>query len=406
MSEQSISADIAIVGGGPVGLTLAVGLVTQGFRVVVADALAPQLVTRASFDGRCSAIAFASGRMLRVLGIWADVEAQAMPILDIRVSDGRFPGILQFHHEVLGDGPLGYMVENTAFRQALVRRAQTTPGLTFLAPDKLVTIETGQGRAVLHLESGKQISAPLVVGADGRGSPTRQHAGIQTTCWSYGQTGIVVTVDHENDHNQIAWERFYPSGPFAILPLSGRRSAIVWSAREDLASEILNLDDHALATEIQQYAGDALTGVRIASRRWSYPLGLQFAHQYIGSRLALVGDAAHAIHPVAGQGLNMGFRDVAAMIEVLTDARRLGLDIGGTEVLRRYERWRRSDNILLGAMTDSLVKGFSNNLPALRKFRRLGLGLVNRTPPLKRLFMAHARGTLGKLPRLLDGRPV
>jgi 2-octaprenyl-6-methoxyphenol hydroxylase len=389
-----IRADVLIVGGGLVGGTLACALGDAGMTVAVVDAADPAAVLEAGFDGRASAIALSSRRLLEAVGLWDGMKDDAAPMLDIRVSEGRSNFFLHYDHHDIGEEPFGHMVENRVFRKALFHRMRESE-LARSADG----IET-------RLADGRRILAPLVVAAEGRGSRTRDDAGIRVTQWFYEQTGIVCTVGHEKPHHFIAHEHFLPAGPFAILPLLGNRSSIVWTERADLAPAIMALDDAAFTAELGRRFGDFLGSLEVIGPRWSYPLSLQFAETAVALRLVLVGDALHGMHPIAGQGLNMGLRDVAALVEVLTDARGLGLDIGAADVLERYQRWRRFDNVLMLAMTDGLNRLFSNNIAPLRLARDLGLAGVNLVPPLKKLFMRHAMGAVGELPKLMRARPT
>jgi 2-octaprenyl-6-methoxyphenol hydroxylase len=403
---SALGTDVLIVGGGLVGGTLAAALALAGVKVVVVDRQAPSAALDAAFDGRYSAIALGSRRVLSTIGLWADLASAAAPIEDIRVSEGKSPFFLHYDHRETGDEPFGFMVENRAFRQALARRLPKSPGVTLLAPAGVARLERQAGGVTAWLEDGRQVSAALAIGADGRGSTTRNGAGIRVTRWSYKQSGIVCTVEHERPHGFIAHERFLPAGPFAILPIPGNRSSIVWTEHADLAPALMALGDDGFLAELERRFGDFLGSLRVVGPRWSYPLSLQFAEAATARRLALAGDAAHAMHPIAGQGLNMGLRDVAALAEVLIDARRLGLDAGDAAVLERYQRWRRFDNTLMLAATDALNRLFSNEFPPLRLARDVGLAVVDRLRPLKRLFMRQAMGLTGELPRLMRGEPL
>jgi 2-octaprenyl-6-methoxyphenol hydroxylase len=396
-------AEVLIVGGGLVGLTLGCALGGAGLRVVVVDRDDPATMLAEAFDGRASALAFATQRALAAIGVWEGMAAEAQPILEIRVSDADSPLFLHYDHRELGEGPLGYMVENRMIRRALHAAAATHPTLSLRAPVSLAEVERTGDCVDARLDDGSRVRADLVVAADGRNSMLRRDAGIRTASWRYGQTGIVCTVEHERPHRGIAQERFLPAGPFAILPLTGNRSSLVWTERADLAPAMLALDEADFTGEVATRFGDHLRTLRVVGPRWSYPLALLHAERYVDRRLALVGDAAHVMHPIAGQGLNLGLRDVAALAEVLTDTRRLGLDLGTAPVLAGYQRWRRVDAVTLLAVTDGLNRLFSNDLAPVRLARDLGLAAVNRLPPVKRFFMRHARGTVGKLPRLLQG---
>ena len=403
-------SDILIVGGGLSGLPLALACAQGGLSVTAVDALDPATATDAKFDGRVSAIALASCRMLAQLGVTQHLEGQMQPINDIMVSDGRVregasPFFLHFDHREIGDEPLGNLIENRHMRIALQKAVAGQPLIRLIAPQSVKRVEYG-AQAVATLGNGETVSARLCFAADGRGSPTRDAAGIRTVGWDYGQTGIVCTVEHELPHEGVAQEYFLPGGPFAILPMVGNRSSLVWTEKTADAKALLSLGDAAFAEEMRARFGDYLGACAPVGPRWSYPLTLQLARDYVRPRLALIGDAAHGIHPIAGQGLNLGLRDVAAAAEVVVDAARLGLDIGALDVLERYQRWRRFDNVALSLLMDGLNRLFSNDVGPVRLARDLGLGIVNRIGPARRFFMRHAGGVVGDLPRLLRGEAV
>lgn len=403
--------DVAIVGGGLVGLSLAAALGQAGLRVAVVDRERPAVAAADRFDGRGSAIAWGSAQALRGIGVWPLLAPHAAPILDIRVSDGDSLLFLHYDHRAVGDVPLGYIVENRFIRRALYARLAALPAVRLLAPAAVAEVRRAPGRAAAALESGETLTAGLVVAADGRESPQRRAAGIDTVRWDYPQAGIVCSIRHERPHGGIAHERFLPAGPFAVLPLPDseageHRSSIVWTERAELAPAMMALDDEAFSAEIARRFGDGLGAIAVAGPRWCYPLALLQAERYAAERLALVGDAAHAMHPIAGQGLNLGLRDVAALAECVVDAFRLGLDIGAGDVLARYERWRRFDTVALLGVTDALNRLFSNDLAPVRLVRDIGLGLVDRMPPLKRFFMRYAMGVVGDLPRLVRGEAL
>jgi 2-octaprenyl-6-methoxyphenol hydroxylase len=400
-AEIDISTDVVIVGGGLVGGTLACALGQAGVDVLVIEAGNPAATLAAGFDGRASAVALSSRRLLENTGLWEGIRAEASPILDIRVSEGGSHLFLHYDHRDVGDQPFGHMVENRVLRRAILDRMSKLKRVQMLAPARLLSLKCSMARVEAKLEDGRRILAQLVVGADGRGSWVRRNARIRVTEWSYGQWAIVCTVAHERPHQNIAHEHFLPSGPFAILPLLGNRSSIVWTERQDLAPAMLKLPEDAFLSELRRRFGDFLGDIQVIGPRWGYPLSLQYAETTIAERLALVGDAAHAIHPIAGQGLNLGWRDVAALTEVIVDRRRLGLDVGSPCVLERYQRWRRFDNTLMMAATDGLNRLFSNDWMPLRVSRDVGLAVVNRMGPLKRFFMRHAMGNVGELPRLM-----
>lgn len=402
--------DLIIIGGGLVGLTAAIGAAQQGLSVAVIDRLSMDDTVDTGFDGRASALAFATVRMLETLGIWTHMEPEAQPILEIRVSDGPMgkpsPFFLHYDHADLQDGPLGYMVENRHTRLALMARLSHMDGIDVLAPAEVTDIERDSHEARVTLVGGRLLTAPLIVAADGKQSRTRDSAGISTTQWGYDQHGIVCAISFEETHAGIAHERFLPSGPFAILPLTGNRASLVWTEKSHLVPTIMNLSDRAFADEVKRRVGTFLGDVEVAGGRWSWPLSLQFAERYTDHRLALIGDAAHSIHPIAGQGLNLGLRDVAALLEVLTETARVGLDTGLAANLQAYAQWRTTDNAALMVVTDSLNRLFSNDIAPIAHVRDLGLALVDKMPPMKKFLMHHARGTVGTLPKLLRGEAL
>ncbi len=402
-----IRADILIVGGGLVGGPLACALADAGLSVALIDGEVPDATIASSFDGRASAVALTPQRMLEAIGLWADIEPWAAPIRHIRVSDGASPLFLHYDHRELGDVPFGWIVENRALRQAILKGlARHEKNVTFLAPVKMTHLARNPSDVVATLSDGRTVRARVAVAADGRGSPVRESAGIDVTRWSYDQTAIVCTVAHSLPHGDAAQEHFLPAGPFAILPLTGQRSSVVWTEKAHLAPAILAQDQTAFQRELESRFGDYLGDLTLEGPRFSYPLALQFAHSYTAHRLAIIGDAAHGMHPVAGQGMNMGLRDVAALAELLVEARRLGQDLGDAQLLARYGRWRRFDNLLMLGLTDGLVRLFSNDLAPVKLARDLGMAAVNKVPPLKRFFMRHAMGLVGELPKLLKGETL
>ncbi|MFQ5783497.1 MAG: UbiH/UbiF/VisC/COQ6 family ubiquinone biosynthesis hydroxylase [Alphaproteobacteria bacterium] len=405
-TPETRDAEVVIVGGGMVGMTLACALAGAGVEVAVIDRTAPETQIMPAFDGRVSAIAHGSQQALAGIGLWPALAADAQPILDIRVSDGDSPLFLHYDHRDLGAAPFGYIVENRHTRRALFAAAERRARLCLVAPARLAAFERTAGGVVARLEGGGRIRARLAIAADGRKSTMRRDAGIAVTTWRYPQIGIVCTVAHERPHRGVAHERFLPAGPFAILPMTGNRSSLVWTERAALAPEILALGAADFGDEMARRFGDFLGRLEVVGPRWRYPLALSHAERYVAERLVLIGDAAHAIHPIAGQGLNLGLRDVAALAEVLVDARRLGLDLGAGSHLVRYERWRRADSLALLAVTDGLNRLFSNDSAPVRLTRDLGLAAVDRIAPLKRLFMRHAMGVVGDLPRLVRGESL
>jgi 2-octaprenyl-6-methoxyphenol hydroxylase len=401
--ESLTVADVLIVGGGFVGGALALALAKVGLTSVVIEAAKPESQRAADFDGRASAIALTSRRLLTAIGVWDEVAAEAEAIREIRVADAGSPLFLHYHHRDVGREPFGHMLENRTLRFGLARCLAASDRVRLLAPARLAGLDRDRAGVEARLAGGGRVRARLAVAADGRDSSVREAAGIRVTSWRYGQMAIVCTVAHQRPHNGIAHEHFLPAGPFAILPLTGNRSSIVWTERAELAPSIMALDDAGFLEELSRRFGDFLGSLAVVGPRWSYPLSLQYAATAVGRRLALVGDAAHAMHPIAGQGLNMGFRDVAALADVLAQAAADGRDLGDSAVLARYQRWRRFDNTLMLAATDGLTWLFSNDIAPIRLARDLGLAAVHRLPPLKRLFMRHAMGLLGDLPSLMRG---
>lgn len=398
--------DVIISGGGMVGLTLALALGQAGLDVAVIDRQAPVETLDPAFDGRASAIAFAGIRLFEGIGLWPYVKDHGEPITDIRVSDDKSLLFLHFDHHELGEGPLGVMLENRHIRLGLANAVAACPRVRMYAPDRIVVLERDADRVAVRLKSGGEVIAPVIVAAEGRQSAIREDANIRIFEWSYNQVGIVATIHHEQPHRGIAHERFLPNGPFAILPLQGNRSSIVWTEPTSIAGTIMSLGKRGFDAEMRKRFGDFLGHAQSEGPRWAYPLGAHLAGRMTDRRLVLIGDAAHGIHPIAGQGLNLGLKDVAALAEKMVDAARLGLDIGSPAVLESYARWRRFDNLVMTAATDSLNRLFSNRFTPLRLARGMGLGAVQRMPRLKKFFMAHARGTVGSLPRLLAGKPL
>ncbi|MGC2415523.1 MAG: UbiH/UbiF/VisC/COQ6 family ubiquinone biosynthesis hydroxylase [Stellaceae bacterium] len=400
-------AELVIAGAGLTGMLLAVACAGAGLPVAVVDPQDPAAMLGEGFDGRSSAIAYGSRLVFDGIGLWPQIANDAEPIREIRVADDDSPLFLHYDHKELGgDTPLGYIVENRVLRRALYEAARALPNLHLLAPRRVTALEASETGAVALLDRGGRLNARLVAAADGKDSPLRRAAGIRAIEWRYRQTGIVTTVAHARPHGGIAIEHFLPSGPFAILPMTGNRSSIVWTEHADLAPRLLALPEAEFAAELGVRFGDFLGAIEPVGPRWAYPLGLLQAERYVARRLALIGEAAHVIHPIAGQGLNIAIRDVAALAELIVDQRRLGLDIGDQSLLAAYERRRRPDALLLAAVTDGLNRLFSNTIPPIRLARDLGLAMVNRMAPLKRLLMHHAMGTLGDQPRLARGQPL
>ena len=409
MSRSDEPVDVLIAGGGFAGLTLAIAL-RQGLgpqvSVTVAD---PMLGKSHADDERASAIVAAARRLFETLGIWPSVADAAQPILDMVVTDSRVddavrPVFLTFAGDVEPGEPFAHMIENRFLIAALEAKAAAS-GIALLASTVSKVSHNGN-RVAVELAEGSTVNARLLVAADGARSSIREQAGIAVHGWEYGQSAIVTTVGHERDHDGRAVEHFLPAGPFAILPLKGRRSSIVWTETTGEADRIMALPDDAFHDELEQRFKLHLGEIRAVGARRAHPLGFFVARSFIAERTALVGDAAHVIHPIAGQGLNMGLRDIAALAEVIVDAARLGLDLGAADVLERYQRWRRFDTMAMGLATDGLNRLFSNRSAALRLLRDVGLGLVDRVPNLKRLFIREAAGLVGDVPKLLRGKSL
>jgi 2-octaprenyl-6-methoxyphenol hydroxylase len=398
-------ADIVIGGGGMAGLALAIALrdaLGDAFTVTVAD----PMLDRPANDARASAIAAAARRLFETIGVWEEVAARAQPILDMVITDSRLddairPTFLTFDGEVSPGEPFAHMIENDALIAALLGKARAI-GIDLRAA-AVGSFAVQDGTIHVRLADGSEVTARLLVAADGARSAIREQAGIASFGWDYRQSGIVTTVAHERPHHGRAEEHFLPAGPFAILPLQGNRSSIVWTEKRDDAEHYAALPDVDFHAELEKRFGLHLGEIEIAGPRRAYPLGLRVARSFIADRIALVGDAAHVIHPIAGQGLNMGLRDVAALAEAIVDAARLGLDIGGISVLERYQRWRRFDTMMMGVATDGLNRLFSNRSDVLRLLRDTGLGIVDRIPPLKSFFIREAAGVTGETPKLLQG---
>ncbi|MBV7256111.1 UbiH/UbiF/VisC/COQ6 family ubiquinone biosynthesis hydroxylase [Pacificimonas sp. WHA3] len=396
--------DAILIGGGLVGMVTALALAAFGVRTVVIDAADLEATVAPDFDGRATAIASASWRMFRALGLSDRLTESANPINEIRVTEGLRRAHLHFDGREADGDPLGHMVENRHLRRALIDAGQAESLIDIRAPARTSEIDRAEHGVTVTLDNGDTVRAPLLIGADGRRSRIRDAAGIRIARWQYDQTAIVGMIEHEKSHGDVAFELFYPAGPFAILPMRpGTRSAIVWTVEGDDAKAYLGLPPRALAAEIDKKIGGFLGQITIAATPSSYPLGFHHATAYTASRLALVGDAAHGIHPIAGQGLNMGLRDAAALAEVVGDAVGLGLDIGEAEVLERYSRWRGFDNVAVAASTDILNRFFGLPGKTMSRVRAFGLGAVERAGPLKQFFMSEARGASGDLPQLLRG---
>ncbi len=407
---MSFDTDVLIAGGGLNGTTLALALASAGFDVTIVDPLPKTSRAAGNFDGRGYALSIASQRVLKALGLWGDLAADSQPILDIKVTDGRVgegpsPFVLEFDHAEIEEGPMGFMVQDRLLRPALLA-ALDDAGVTQLDNTRLTGESTDAAGVTATLDDGRSLRARLLVGCDGKRSQVAARAGIKRTGWDYGQTALVCAIAHEKPHNGTAHQFFMPPGPLAILPLTGNRSSIVWSERSARAAEIQAMDDAGYLSVLRPRFGDFLGEISLAGARFSYPLGLSIANRFIADRIALVGDAAHAVHPIAGQGLNAGLKDVAALAEVLTDAHRRGEDFASANVLARYQEWRRFDTATLAVATDAFNRLFSNDNGFLRLARDIGMGITNAIPGIRRGLIREAAGLTGDLPRLAQGRPL
>ena len=405
---QSVASDVDVLvaGGGYVGLACAVSIkdAAPDLSVMVVDPAPEAAIEK---DERASAIAADASRMLEQLGIWQKLEKTAQPINDMIVTDSRTsditrPVFLTFANESAEDRPFAHMVENRAMVKALRAKADKD-GVIRLSENGVEAFHADGSFSEVSLTSGQKVRTRLLVACDGVRSKLRQLAGIRTVHWPYDQKGIVCTVEHERPHNGRAEEHFLPAGPFAILPLKGNRSSLVWTESAHDADRLLSQDEMIFEAELEQRFGHKLGQISVVSKVQAFPLGLTLAREFIGDRFVLAGDAAHGIHPIAGQGLNLGYKDAAALAETIVEAHRLGQDIGTLDVLERYQMWRRFDTVQMGVVTDVLNRLFSNDISALRAIRGIGLGLVDRMPALKRFFINEASGKGDKAPRLLQG---
>lgn len=404
-------ADVVIVGGGLTGPALALALADAGLTVTLVDAQAPRDRSADDFDGRAYSLAAGSLRLLTAIGVWQGVSDLAEPILRVEAGDGTrqdaTPFFLGFDAADLEEGPMGAMLEDRHLYTALLARMQRHPHLTVIAGQRVSAQEVGTGRVTATLEDGRTLSARVLVGCDGRGSDTATRAGIRRTGWDYGQTALVCALDHDASHHGVARQIFLTGGPLAMLPLKGgHRSSIVWSERTALARRIADLPDSDYLDEVADRVQGHLGAIRLVGARFSYPLSLSLAARFVAPRVALAGDAAHGVHPIAGQGLNLGLRDAGALAQVLVEATRRGEDLGAPDVLARYARWRQSDATTLALGVDVINGLFSNDNPVLQAARTLGLRSVASVPGLRRAFQREAAGLAGDVPRLLAGRPL
>lgn len=404
-------SDVIIAGGGLNGPALALALASAGLSVTLVDAAPARQRATDTFDGRAYALSIASQKLLAAIGVWEPLADQAQPMMEVKAMDGHAgegpaPFFLHFDSRELDQSPVGYMLEDRFLYRAFLDAMEASDKITLLHQTQVVGQEVQPGGVLVTLSDGKTLSAKLLVGADGRRSGVAERAGITREGWGYGQTALVAAIEHEKPHDGIAYQFFMPTGPLAILPLKGNRSSIVWSETDENAKTISALNDEDFLAVLRPRFGDFLGPIKLAGPRFSYPLNLTLAKAYAAERVALVGDAAHGVHPIAGQGLNLGLRDVAALAEVVVEAMRRGEDIGAQDVLERYQGWRRFDSTSLALGMDTVNKLFSNDNPLLKAGRDLGMGLVQAIPGLRRGFMRQAAGLSGPLPRLLQGRAL
>jgi 2-octaprenyl-6-methoxyphenol hydroxylase len=408
LGSMTHDSDLLIVGGGLNGPALALAAARAGLSSTVIDALPEPTRKNAAFDGRAYALALASVRLLQNLGIWHRVAENAQPMLEIKVSDGRAgegpsPFFLHFDHAEIEEGPMGHMLEDRYLRRALIEAMAEQPLITQVSNDTVTAQESHATGVSVTLASGKTLTGRLLIGADGRASGTAARAGIRRTGWGYGQTALVAAIEHELPHHGIAHQFFMPPGPLAILPLPGNVSSIVWSETDATAARFAALPDADFMEVLRPRFGDFLGAITLRGARYTYPLSLTVANSFVADRLALIGDAAHGMHPIAGQGLNAGLRDVAALAQVMTEAARRGEDIAAPDVLARYQQWRRFDTATLALATDLTNRLFSNDNPLLRAARDLGMGALGHMPRLRRGFIREAAGLTGDLPELMKG---
>lgn len=384
--------DAVIVGAGLVGMSIALAIAKTGLNIAVIEKGNIRKQLEPEFDGRVTAIALGSQSILDSIGAWELMAAYAEPILDIRVTDGATPFFLHYDHKEVGENPFGFIVENRYIRHGLHQAVLKHANISLIENFTIKTFEQDSYGATIEGNNGISIRASLLIAADGKSSAIREMAGINAVSWNYGQTAIVCTIEHEFPHNGLAQERFFPIGPFAVLPMKGNRSSLVWVEPDDRVKTYLELPDEEFIQEITERVGGYLGKINMATKRFSYPLSLLHAKKYVAQRVALIGDAAHGMHPIAGQGVNLGFRDVDVLAKLIADQHSLGLDIGAHNLLSKYNSLRGFDNVSMLAITDILNRLFSNNVIPIRIARDLGLWAVGKLPPVKRMFMRHAMG--------------
>ncbi len=390
---NKISSDVTLIGAGLVGMSAALALANEGLSVVVIESAGVPEMLKKESDGRTCAVSYGSAQIFKEIGLWDALEKHAGPILDIRVTDENSPFFLHYDHKLVGDAPMGYIIENYYIRKVFFKAAKKYKDLKIISPARYKSIIRDQCKAVVALENGQVIESDLIIAADGKNSQLRKLAGIKSTHWSYKQCGIVCTIKHEKNHNGLAVENFLPAGPFAILPMhGGYHSSLVWTESEDLTPLFMDMNDEEFLEQIQLRFGDYLGKLELASGRFSYPLGLQNARKYVDTRLVLIGDAAHAMHPIAGQGFNLGIRDVKPLKDLVAKARAIGGDIGGAGVLEEYENSRKFDATSFLTLTDVLNRLFCSEISQVKMARKIGLAAVNKLPVLKKFLQKGAMG--------------
>jgi len=403
---MKVDSDIIIVGGGLNGSLMAIAAANIGFSTIVLDSKDNEASVENRFDGRSYALALSSVRLLKNLNIFKDIIDKSQPILDIKILDGKLvqgPSqfSLHFDNNEIHDGPMGQMVEDRFIRKALFTKINKNEQIDYKFNSKVTEHKKQSGYISVTLDNGKKLDTKLLVGADGRNSELANRAEIKKSGWKYNQSALVCAIEHEADHNGVAWQYFMPSGPLAVLPMTGKRSCIVWT-EQNANAKAINLFDETRYTKIlAARLGNFLGKFKIIGDRHTYPLELSIADQFIDERLALIGDAAHSVHPIAGQGLNAGFKDIAVLAHIIQDAHNRGEDLGSLGVLKRYEEWRRFDSAQLAYSTDLFNKLFSNENEALRLARNIGLKLLDSIPVAKRNIIKEAAGITGELPRLM-----
>jgi len=390
---MKINCDVVIIGAGLTGMTMACSLGNAGVSVFVIESTDMQKTLAKDSDGRTCAISNGSAKIFEDIGLWQQMQEEAGEILDIRVTDGDSPFFLHYDHKLIGDDPMGYIVENYHIRKSLFDRANELNNVTIIDNTKYTEIRRENSGVEVDLSNGDTVLSQLIIAADGKNSKLRQSADIKTVDWSYNQHGIVCTVRHEFTHDGVAQERFLPAGPFAVLPMKDQNmSSIVWTEKSDIAELFMKMSDEEFLEQISIRFDGYLGKLEVVGKRFSYPLGLTLAKEYTGKRLALIGDAAHAMHPIAGQGFNLGVRDVPVLTSLVANAKNLGFDLGSQDLLAQYEEQRKFDNVSLLVVTDALNRLFSNDIAPVKFARRIGMAAVNKVPALKKVFMKHAMG--------------